>query len=326
VSDNVKLGERIRALRHQRSLSQQALARRVGISVPYMSQIENGRRNPSRSALRRLADALEIPIERLLEDRPWRSGEVATSEEHRDISARPVAEGAEALWGWALGLRLYRDLLRGSPEPRSQVTRSSRRVLEGARAEIEAPWKQVRSLLLPDFFSEASGGYLERLGLLCKALGIEVDVQQSANTWEFHGRPRDQFWLIFRLPESENWFERGFEYALSCEIGERESGALLRWSLIQHGPLVRPPLLLEYRSETLVIADRESPERTLVRSSASLVYNHQTLAGGLRDHLRVCAENYLVEARLLFLDAVKQTAESGGDAVASLVRARVSPS
>ena len=41
-----KLGEKIRLVRHQRALTQEALADALGLSVAYVSLIERGGRNP----------------------------------------------------------------------------------------------------------------------------------------------------------------------------------------------------------------------------------------------------------------------------------------
>jgi len=43
-------------------LSQRALANQAGIAAPFLSQIEHGDRQPSPAVLRRLADALGVPL------------------------------------------------------------------------------------------------------------------------------------------------------------------------------------------------------------------------------------------------------------------------
>jgi transcriptional regulator with XRE-family HTH domain len=53
------VGERIRARREELGLSQAALAT-GGISSPYISLVERGRRNPSAKALRSLAPLLGV--------------------------------------------------------------------------------------------------------------------------------------------------------------------------------------------------------------------------------------------------------------------------
>jgi DNA-binding XRE family transcriptional regulator len=57
----------LRQLRTARGWTQAQLARRAGITVPYLSMLESGvRREPSLSVLRRLARALGVPTVALL--------------------------------------------------------------------------------------------------------------------------------------------------------------------------------------------------------------------------------------------------------------------
>jgi transcriptional regulator with XRE-family HTH domain len=61
------IGNRIRALRRQRGLSQEQLGELVGFSQSKISKIENGDWD-SLSDLRLIAKALEVPIEELITD------------------------------------------------------------------------------------------------------------------------------------------------------------------------------------------------------------------------------------------------------------------
>ena len=57
-------------IRQQREIAQQSirdLAKRAGVSNPYLSQIERGLRNPSAAILQQIARALEISAETLYE-------------------------------------------------------------------------------------------------------------------------------------------------------------------------------------------------------------------------------------------------------------------
>jgi transcriptional regulator with XRE-family HTH domain len=58
-------GEALRALRTQRGLSQEQLARDAGLDRTYVSGIERGERNPSLTNLFRLADALKVELSEL---------------------------------------------------------------------------------------------------------------------------------------------------------------------------------------------------------------------------------------------------------------------
>ncbi|MDK3021548.1 helix-turn-helix transcriptional regulator [Cupriavidus taiwanensis] len=57
----------VKAWRNYRRLTQDALARAAGLSKPYLSQIENRTRAGSAAALRRLAQALDVPADILAE-------------------------------------------------------------------------------------------------------------------------------------------------------------------------------------------------------------------------------------------------------------------
>ena len=58
----VAFGAHIRTLRLSQELSQEEVAHRAGIHVTYLSGIERGKRNPSLKNLRRIAQALGVPI------------------------------------------------------------------------------------------------------------------------------------------------------------------------------------------------------------------------------------------------------------------------
>jgi transcriptional regulator with XRE-family HTH domain len=57
-----KLGTRVRQLREDRGLSQEALADSAGFGRSYMSGVERGVRNPSAVQLVRLAKALHVAV------------------------------------------------------------------------------------------------------------------------------------------------------------------------------------------------------------------------------------------------------------------------
>ena len=65
----LKAGPRIRELRSRRGLVLEDLARKTGLSKPYISQIETGKASPSLGAMERIAHALGVPLAYLfLED------------------------------------------------------------------------------------------------------------------------------------------------------------------------------------------------------------------------------------------------------------------
>ena len=60
------LGDRIRELRKERSLSQEALAEGADIHVNHLRRIELGQANPTYLVLLRISGALDVPLPRLL--------------------------------------------------------------------------------------------------------------------------------------------------------------------------------------------------------------------------------------------------------------------
>ncbi len=60
------LGERLRARRRSLDLTIAEVAERAGLSLPYVSNLERGRGNPTLEVLTSLADVLGIPISQLV--------------------------------------------------------------------------------------------------------------------------------------------------------------------------------------------------------------------------------------------------------------------
>ncbi|MBW2731654.1 MAG: helix-turn-helix domain-containing protein [Deltaproteobacteria bacterium] len=74
------VGKKIRKLRKQAGFTQRDVALRSGLTVSYLSRLENDRITPSVKTLRRVADALEVPISLLFGD------VVAGTPEHCPVS------------------------------------------------------------------------------------------------------------------------------------------------------------------------------------------------------------------------------------------------
>jgi DNA-binding XRE family transcriptional regulator len=67
LADALIAGESaVRAFRRHRGLTQTDLALKAAISVPYLNQIEAGKRKPSVVVLKRVATALNVPVEALV--------------------------------------------------------------------------------------------------------------------------------------------------------------------------------------------------------------------------------------------------------------------
>lgn len=59
----MNLGGAIKMCRLRRQLSQTDLARLAGCSVSYLSMLENSKRDPTLSTVKKIADALRVPLE-----------------------------------------------------------------------------------------------------------------------------------------------------------------------------------------------------------------------------------------------------------------------
>ncbi|MFA4926913.1 MAG: helix-turn-helix domain-containing protein [Patulibacter sp.] len=70
------VAERLRARREQRGTSVRALAREVGVSASLVSQIENGKANPSVGTLYAIVSALEISLDELFADTERSGGDL----------------------------------------------------------------------------------------------------------------------------------------------------------------------------------------------------------------------------------------------------------
>ena len=65
----MSIGTRVMQLRSQKGISQRELSRRSGIAGSYLSRIENRHLEPRPKTLRRLAEALDVPMAEFFQDR-----------------------------------------------------------------------------------------------------------------------------------------------------------------------------------------------------------------------------------------------------------------
>jgi transcriptional regulator with XRE-family HTH domain len=65
---NVIIGERLRALREQKNLSQGEIEKKTGLLRCYVSRVENGHTVPAVETLEKFARALEVPMYQLFYD------------------------------------------------------------------------------------------------------------------------------------------------------------------------------------------------------------------------------------------------------------------
>ena len=65
MASDIPLGQRLRELREKADISLRELAKDVGISPPFLSDVELGRRYPSDEILGKLAKALKVSVDEL---------------------------------------------------------------------------------------------------------------------------------------------------------------------------------------------------------------------------------------------------------------------
>jgi transcriptional regulator with XRE-family HTH domain len=91
------LGQRLRALRKQRTLSQERLGERSGLSGKFIGEVERGEKSISIDSLYHVAVALEIPLRELTDVRA-------------DKPAAVPSEDAERIFALVSGRRRPEDL------------------------------------------------------------------------------------------------------------------------------------------------------------------------------------------------------------------------
>jgi transcriptional regulator with XRE-family HTH domain len=60
------VGKNVRKIRQERNITQEKLAFEAEIDLTYVGGIERGKRNPSLLVMARIAEALSVPLARLL--------------------------------------------------------------------------------------------------------------------------------------------------------------------------------------------------------------------------------------------------------------------
>jgi transcriptional regulator with XRE-family HTH domain len=119
----VLLGRRLAGIRERRGWKQTDLAEKAGLSVAFISEIENGKRNVSSEKLLQLANALGASIDYLLR------GEDAVQHISTPVTVPPELSQAAEQEGWGYGqtiaLLQMHDLVRAKRSPGGQVQKAS---------------------------------------------------------------------------------------------------------------------------------------------------------------------------------------------------------
>jgi len=83
------IGDRLRALREEKNLSQGDIEKRTGLLRCYISRVENGHTVPAIETLEKMARAFEVPMYQLFYD----------SDEPPKLLNLPKGKSDEDLWG-----------------------------------------------------------------------------------------------------------------------------------------------------------------------------------------------------------------------------------
>lgn len=67
---NSMIGKKLKQRRNELDLSLRALAEQAEVSAVFLSQIENGKSNPSLNSLQKIAFALKVPLNYFLSKEP----------------------------------------------------------------------------------------------------------------------------------------------------------------------------------------------------------------------------------------------------------------
>jgi transcriptional regulator with XRE-family HTH domain len=142
MADNGGLGDRLRRKRRENSLTQEELAHLSDVSQVMIAKTEQGRRQPRLSVLAKLADALDVPLSELLDNRPRLDG-------HRDGASVLAIRDALLSPSQLPGISLSSD--DGEPTPLAQLRAT---VAEAARLYWAGGFAAVAAML-PGLIGEA---------------------------------------------------------------------------------------------------------------------------------------------------------------------------
>lgn len=65
-SESEKLGNNLKRIRTAKNISQGDIARELGVSRSFISNIENGKTNPTLATIAKLAKAVGVPTDQLI--------------------------------------------------------------------------------------------------------------------------------------------------------------------------------------------------------------------------------------------------------------------
>lgn len=123
----MNIGDRIRALREQKNLSQGHIEKRTGLLRCYISRVENGHTVPAIENLQKIASALEVPLYQIFYSR-----------DKPPVTPKPPKTDDSGLWGSTgkdarLLAQFRRALSRTQEVDRNLLLHIARKIAKGVR-------------------------------------------------------------------------------------------------------------------------------------------------------------------------------------------------
>ena len=121
------IGDRLRALREAKHLSQADIESRCGLVRPYLSRVENGHTIPSMVTLEKWAHALEVPLYQLFYEgeRPPALSPLASGKKGEEVAWGSTRKNARYL------AKLVRALSRMSARDRQLLFLAAQKMVRG---------------------------------------------------------------------------------------------------------------------------------------------------------------------------------------------------
>jgi transcriptional regulator with XRE-family HTH domain len=87
--DRPTIGSRIKEKRQEEGISIRELAKRIGVTASFISQVENGKANVSLDSLRRISEALQVPMLYFLSDFEPKAASIDEEPESEPLKSEP---------------------------------------------------------------------------------------------------------------------------------------------------------------------------------------------------------------------------------------------
>jgi Zn-dependent peptidase ImmA (M78 family)/DNA-binding XRE family transcriptional regulator len=179
------VGRRVRELRERMGMTQEQLARKSGIGISTLSEIESARHSPRLATIVALADALGVPLEALLRE--------PASPFETILHAVETPENCGALQQWIERSHRYATVLRLMGKQDISVPHYSASTIEQAEQVAEAERRRLNLGIHP---IDDLVGVLEAMGLC--VIGADLPETDIDGALFYHPETHQAFALINR--------------------------------------------------------------------------------------------------------------------------------